>query len=46
MPSGRGAAKIWKNANSVCSKRGTPGKACSGPLAEKIAARKRVMRKR
>ena len=39
MPTGKGAAKIWRIANSVCNKRGTPGKACSGPLAEKIAAR-------
>lgn len=39
MPSGKGAARIWKIANSACNKRDTPGKACSGPLAEKIAAK-------
>lgn len=40
MPSGRGAGKIWAIAHTVCKKRGSPGKACAGPLAEKIAARK------
>lgn len=38
MPSGRGAAKAWRIAYTVCKKRGTPGKSCAGPLAEKIAA--------